>query len=169
MKFDLPQTNYYMYELELEHGKKYVGITSCVLKRMVEHKKGKGSRWTKLHKPVRLKRVVSLGDMSYQEACIFEDLVTLRYLEAGDYGVRGGHFIDQKSKFDKDKISMSLENIPDEYKEIVLKDVEVEFDFHYKPKKQKKKKKKKNTNQCAEQEKKARAELRKASRRFGMV
>ena len=43
-----------LYVLQLENGKYYVGKTDDVSRRYAEHKSGKGSEWTKLHKPVKI-------------------------------------------------------------------------------------------------------------------
>jgi hypothetical protein len=43
-----------LYVLQLEGGKYYVGRTDDMSRRYAEHKSGKGSEWTKLHKPVKI-------------------------------------------------------------------------------------------------------------------
>lgn len=43
-----------LYILQLEHGKYYVGKTDDISKRYSEHKSGRGSVWTSLHKPVKM-------------------------------------------------------------------------------------------------------------------
>ncbi len=42
------------YVLLLENDKYYVGITSNYKQRMENHFNGRGSEWTKLHKPIRV-------------------------------------------------------------------------------------------------------------------
>lgn len=43
-----------VYVLELENGKFYVGYTRSKSRRIQDHFKGYGSKWTKLHKPIRV-------------------------------------------------------------------------------------------------------------------
>tara|TARA_B110001452_G_scaffold266034_2_gene271930 strand:- start:5471 stop:5698 length:228 start_codon:yes stop_codon:yes gene_type:complete len=43
-----------IYVLECEDGNVYVGKTTRGKKRLQEHIKGKGSEWTKLHKPKKV-------------------------------------------------------------------------------------------------------------------
>ena len=47
-----------VYVLELEDACWYVGYSSTLNKRLADHFKGQGAKWTKLHKPVRLHEVV---------------------------------------------------------------------------------------------------------------
>ena len=49
------------YVLELQDGKYYVGITSSLNTRLGAHWSGQGSKWTRLHKPVKIMNVI-LGD-----------------------------------------------------------------------------------------------------------
>lgn len=51
LKENNPVRRYQAYALELEDGKYYVGITgrTDVQKRLAEHLKGKGAKWTVLH------------------------------------------------------------------------------------------------------------------------
>lgn len=42
----------YLYVLELENGKYYVGKTKCLANRLAQHRGKKGAKWTKRHKPI---------------------------------------------------------------------------------------------------------------------
>jgi len=47
----------YTYALELENGRYYVGATKNLHERIGAHFLGEGSRFTKMHKPVRVAKV----------------------------------------------------------------------------------------------------------------
>lgn len=87
----------YIYILELEQNKYYVGKTSKPMSRTGEHLiasihheiGAQGAGWTGLYRPVRVLRVV----VSYDE--FDEDFYTLRYMkEKGIDNVRGGSFCE---------------------------------------------------------------------------
>jgi predicted GIY-YIG superfamily endonuclease len=85
--------HFYLYGLELEDGKYYVGVTSYkdALRRYQEHCDGKGAKWTKLHTPVQLIEARSLGVCTHKMAIEAENLMTRDYMEKyGMYNVRGG-------------------------------------------------------------------------------
>ena len=77
----------YIYILELEDNKYYVGMTENVDKRMYSHFNGKGSEWTKLHKPVKIYKI-------FRSIDIFdEDLYTKKMMYyKGIDNVRGGSY-----------------------------------------------------------------------------
>lgn len=45
---------WFVYVLECEDGSFYTGVTSNLEKRFLEHKNGKGGRYTRSHKPVKI-------------------------------------------------------------------------------------------------------------------
>ena len=45
---------YYLYILECVDGSLYTGITTDVLRRLAEHKAGKGGHYTRAHTPLRI-------------------------------------------------------------------------------------------------------------------
>ena len=47
----------YVYSLNLKGGKKYVGKTTNIKKRLSQHFSGKGAQWTKKNKPVSVNHV----------------------------------------------------------------------------------------------------------------
>jgi len=47
----------YCYTLHLKGGRKYVGSTSNLKKRLAQHFSGNGAMWTKKHKPIRVHSV----------------------------------------------------------------------------------------------------------------
>lgn len=84
---------WWMYILELENGKWYVGITSKdPEERFKEHVLGKrAAYWTMLHKPIRLERFEDLGVVSMHYAEEYENKITrLLMKERGLNNVRGG-------------------------------------------------------------------------------
>lgn len=82
-----------IYLLELENGKYYIGKTNRPVKeRFNEHKSGKGSDWTSLHKPIRI-----LGTKTWQVDAYDEDKYTKKYMDKyGIENVRGGSYVSVK-------------------------------------------------------------------------
>ena len=83
---------YTIYVLKLVQGKWYVGRTTDIHKRYILHKKGKGSAWTRIYRP--LKGI----HFEYKEESPFdEDKTTKEYmLRYGIDNVRGGIFVQPK-------------------------------------------------------------------------
>jgi putative endonuclease len=56
--------SYYVYILRCEDNSLYTGITTDVERRFSEHlgKNGKGAKYTKVHKPVKIEKVFSCCD-----------------------------------------------------------------------------------------------------------
>jgi GIY-YIG catalytic domain len=78
----------YIYVLQLEHGKYYVGKTTQPNVRLDAHSQGAGSTWTKMHKPIKLLRLIPDCD-DYDE-----DKYTRFYMDKyGIENVRGGSFV----------------------------------------------------------------------------
>ena len=76
----------YVYILELENDKYYVGYTENFDSRMISHFGGNGSKWTKLHKPIAILKV--------SRGCkIDEDKKTIdMMIKYGYQNVRGGRY-----------------------------------------------------------------------------
>lgn len=136
-EFKLPEADYKLYILLCRKNTYYVGVTSNLQNRMFNHQKGK-TYTTSILKPQSVYKVYSLGWMSYEEACIFEDLQTIRMNLAGNKAI-GGRFCRQNQK--RPNYKKCLDEIPDEYKEITLSEYPFEFTFYYKTKTKKKKEK----------------------------
>ena len=80
-----------VYILELENGKYYVGSTTNRKRRLQEHIKRKGSKWTKEHKPIRVLREYRRIPSRYVLG--MESRVTAEcMLEFGVNNVRGSMF-----------------------------------------------------------------------------
>lgn len=169
-EFELPEADYKLYILLCRKNTYYVGVTSNLQNRMFNHQKGK-TYTTSILKPQSVYKVYSLGWMSYEEACIFEDLQTIRMNLAGNKTI-GGRFCRQNQKHPNYK--KCLDEIPDEYKEITLSEYPFEFTFYYKTKTKKakekpiRKKRKKNKkrvvkNKLSQKEKKLLRQKRLAS------
>ncbi len=89
----MEQTKIFIYVLELEKGKYYVGQTSNPNFRYAEHFKYAGSKWTKRYRA--LKRIVlkEVFVESLQEARLLENWTTLHWMKKkGWRNVRGGEF-----------------------------------------------------------------------------
>ena len=72
------------YVLELSNNKYYVGISDNIDVRLDSHFKNKGSKWSQLHKPIRVvERFIGSKDSERE--------FTLKYMrEYGWQNVRGG-------------------------------------------------------------------------------
>ena len=47
----------YVYSLNLKNGKKYVGMTENLDKRLESHFNGKGAKWTQKYKPISINHI----------------------------------------------------------------------------------------------------------------
>ena len=89
---------FYLYVLELEDDKFYVGISRNIKKRYKAHKSGEGAEWTKLHKPIGVKYTKQLGYCTYTNVKSDEDGKTIEMMKKyGRENVRGGIYcaVDQ--------------------------------------------------------------------------
>jgi predicted GIY-YIG superfamily endonuclease len=77
-----------IYILKLENNKYYVGKSSDPIKRFQEHIKGKGSSWTREHKPLEIIKTI-------KNASVFdEDKYVKEYMSKyGINNVRGGSYV----------------------------------------------------------------------------
>ncbi len=89
----------YIYILELENNKYYIGRTKNPNFRLDQHFNSAGSIWTKKHKPIKIVDIISNCDN------FDEDKYTLKYMEKyGINNVRGGIFC--KLVLDKNEIAI---------------------------------------------------------------
>lgn len=92
-KFKSRKRDRFIYCLELEDGKYYIGQSVDVERRIQQHKDGKGSTWTKKFPFVSVVDVIPLGKLTSKEAMIFENDITVKYAMAyGAGNVRGGDY-----------------------------------------------------------------------------
>jgi predicted GIY-YIG superfamily endonuclease len=76
-----------VYVLKLENENWYVGITYNLNLRMAQHWSGNGAKWTKLHKPISIEKVI------YPASTEIENQTTLDLMEHyGKEKVRGGNY-----------------------------------------------------------------------------
>ncbi|UCD55721.1 MAG: GIY-YIG nuclease family protein [Candidatus Omnitrophota bacterium] len=68
----MKESNWYVYIIRCRDEKLYTGISNDVKKRVAEHNKGRGCRFTRCRYPVRL---------IYQEACGTKSIARKRELE----------------------------------------------------------------------------------------
>ena len=93
-----------IYVLECEDGNVYVGKTTRGKKRLQEHIKGKGSEWTKLHKPKKVMAYYTNATDS-DERKVTEQMIR----KHGAKKVRGAHLTKRKmSKNEVDKLNKDL-------------------------------------------------------------
>ncbi len=79
---------YSIYILKLEENKYYIGKTTSLIKRILDHFINDGSAWTKKYKPIEVLEVHSNCD-SYDE-----DKYTIKYMDKyGIDNVRGGSYV----------------------------------------------------------------------------
>lgn len=104
----MAKNNYWIvYTLKLEDRCWYVGTTTTLAftKRMNDHwnQAGKGSQWTRLHKPVMVQAIdVYPRSLTTSEICKLEDARTLQL--ANNHGaerVRGGGYCQAMPKWTK--------------------------------------------------------------------
>lgn len=79
------EENLVCYVLRLENGKYYVGKTSNIEYRMMQHYSGDGSKWTKLHYSIEIMEIIPFAH-KWQES--YTTLVKMK--EYGVDNVRGG-------------------------------------------------------------------------------
>lgn len=78
----------FVYVLQCEDSKYYVGQTSNIVRRFEEHKNGEGSAWTKKHKAFSMVDLVTTTLSDFREVAL-----TLQYMHKyGISNVRGGPF-----------------------------------------------------------------------------
>jgi cellular nucleic acid-binding protein len=81
----------FIYVLQLEDNKYYIGKTHNPRFRLENHFKSSGSEWTKMYKPLKVLEIKSDCD-DYDE-----DKITLQYMDKyGINNVRGGSFVSIK-------------------------------------------------------------------------
>lgn len=81
----------YIYCLRLEGGYFYIGQTVDVERRFAIHMSGKGSAWTKIHKPIEIIETMFLEGISESDAVDLEDKMTFKYADKHtERKVRGG-------------------------------------------------------------------------------
>jgi len=99
----------YIYVLELEKGKYYIGKTNNPKFRINNHYNSNGAEWTKKYKPINVIEIIPNCD-NYDE-----DKYTLQYMEKyGINNVRGGSFC--KIRLDKNNfitLEQMINNITD--------------------------------------------------------
>jgi len=93
MDWKLERCSRYLYVLELENGKFYVGQAKDPDRRIRKHFNGTGSEWTRLHRPLRELSRQCLDDVDYRTGELAENELVLRMMrQYGHDNVRGGFF-----------------------------------------------------------------------------
>lgn len=82
----VPRYKTYVYVLELEHGKYYVGFSEDMMERLSQHTGGNGAHWTRLFKPIGVVEIIE-GDKE------MEKRKTIEYMKLkGWQNVRGSQW-----------------------------------------------------------------------------
>ena len=117
----------FIYKLDLEDGKIYIGKTGNVQKRMKQHFSGDGARVTKKFKPIKCKVLDSCPGFLANE---IEQLYTNKYIvEYGYNNVRGGK--------NTNSTSLHRTKINEETRKYMESDTKIiHFDENYVPKDQ---------------------------------
>uniref|UniRef100_A0A6C0IA65 GIY-YIG domain-containing protein n=1 Tax=viral metagenome TaxID=1070528 RepID=A0A6C0IA65_9ZZZZ len=115
-------TRSYVYVLELEDKRYYVGRTSNFIQRMNEHFTENGALYTKKYKPIKIKEVVE------EKTCYDERDKTLEYMETyGWENVRGYAWcretLTKKPKFKNTKESKQIKEYVICDNDIVIRDM----------------------------------------------
>lgn len=109
-----------IYILRLEHGYWYIGRTTNMERRYIQHTLGKGAKWTFLHRPLAIHETIPMKSEKH------EDEITIEYMKKyGMHNVRGGKFcqvelknynikeIEKKMSMTNIKNAIHIENTPD--------------------------------------------------------
>jgi len=87
-----------VYVLELEGGNYYIGMTHNLNQRLAQHFSGSGAKWTKLHKPISVLRVIYPATKED-----LENIITKEYIDLyGKDKVKGGSYCAVNHKFCRD-------------------------------------------------------------------
>lgn len=82
-----------VYVLELSGERYYVGQSKNPSQRIKEHFAGKGSSWTRRHKPVGVLKIIETNTSSWRTALEAETLLTIELMKIyGWQNVRGGPY-----------------------------------------------------------------------------
>ncbi len=96
---------YWVYVLELEDGKFYVGITKNLQKRYHEHCSGVGADYTCLHKPIQMIYSENTHRINKKQAEHVENITTIQWMiKEGIENVRGGDYCSTSSQKVKDTL-----------------------------------------------------------------
>lgn len=91
IKLENKQSNWWLYVLELESGRYYVGISTNVDRRFKKHLKGGQALFTTQYKPLRIIYRQHLGVMTMSEASLIENKHAMKMVkEKGQEFVSGG-------------------------------------------------------------------------------
>lgn len=85
---------YCLYVLELQNGKYYVGMSSNVNWRIIEHQRGKTTKFVKQHLPVKDWRVFNIGLFNERAVMYLETALTIKLIwKHGIENVYGGFLV----------------------------------------------------------------------------
>lgn len=81
----------FVYVIQCQGGKYYVGRTTRLAQRFAEHWSGSGSEWTKLYPPIRVERVIETN-LTYDEGSYVKKYMHLHGID----NVRGGAYVTRE-------------------------------------------------------------------------
>lgn len=100
VRWEYYDKNITLYVLKLEDDCWYIGSTRNIEKRFKEHNKGKGSNWTRAHKPIEIYETRETGTNHDSTAGKLEDQLTIEYaLKYCAQRVRGGGYVQREPRW----------------------------------------------------------------------
>ncbi len=105
MKEIIRDSEIYIYILELDQNKYYVGQTHKIEQRKLEHFNGDGSNFTKMYKPKKIIKTFRTRTRNNKKALLFETFITLLMMRHyGWQNVKGGKLLNLNQR--------KIENLP---------------------------------------------------------
>jgi predicted GIY-YIG superfamily endonuclease len=81
----------YVYTLNLEGGRKYVGMTSNIDRRLEEHFSGNGSKWTQKYSPESISNIRKVPSVQYAKKLETIMYTNMKNYHGGDKVRGAGH------------------------------------------------------------------------------
>lgn len=95
----------YIFTLELEKSKFFIGFTTNIFLAIINEYNGLGSPWTKKHKPLKLHKVYSVDPKSKNPRRQLINSFVIKYMKRYNFkDVRGGDFFDLNPRKHKNKV-----------------------------------------------------------------
>jgi predicted GIY-YIG superfamily endonuclease len=126
----MPPKSTNVYVLKLEGGRRYVGKSANIPRRLEQHFSGNGSVWTKKYKPVSVEKVLTNVSDSYENK-ITKEMMSKHGVDK----VRGGSYTAEKlskgQKYHLEKAikTPSYSSAKNYYSSTYIEDSDEEYDF----------------------------------------
>lgn len=103
-KYNLTRDKEYIFILELQENKYFVGHTSNIFLAIINEFNGLGSVWTKQYKPVKLLNLYPLLESKISKRELINKFVEVSMKKYGFKNVRGGDFFNLDERKHKNKV-----------------------------------------------------------------